>query len=157
MTLPWPWDNYPMKPTTNPCHHVYLAWVSTCLYMTHSYKTLRVKGTILWWPLVTLSMHRKYADPLKLTWYIVRFKKKWSTKIPRGGGGGGLWLLTHGLNVFASEIQMRLLSLRLHNKLPVFTKHVCETKCLLHFSVRHVELAMNRHFTGSLGEWKSGF
>ena len=55
------------------------------MYMTHSYTTL-----------VTLSMHRKSADQLKLTWYKVRLKKMWSTKIP-GGGGRGFRLSAHGL------------------------------------------------------------
>ena len=53
-------------------------------YMTHSYTTLRVKGTILRWPLVTLSMHRKSADHLKVTWYIVRLKKYGLQKYPGG-------------------------------------------------------------------------
>ena len=26
MTAPWPLDNSPMKPNTNPCHHMYLGW-----------------------------------------------------------------------------------------------------------------------------------
>ena len=31
-------------------------------------------------------MHRKSADLLKVTWYIVMLKQIWSTKIPKGGG-----------------------------------------------------------------------
>ena len=54
--------------------------------MTHSYTTLSVKGTILRWPLVTLSMHRKSADHLKVTWYIVRLKK-YGLQNTQGGGG----------------------------------------------------------------------
>ena len=88
-----------MKPTTNPCHHVYLAWVSTYLYDTflyhpkgQGYHTSMTPGD--------LTLHRKYADHLKVTWYIVRLKKIWSTKIPRGKGGGeGLRLSAHGLCV----------------------------------------------------------
>ena len=93
MTLPRPWDNSPMKSTTNLCHHVYL-------YMTHSYTTLRVKGTILRWPLVTLSMHRKSADLLKVTWHIVRLKKYGLQKYPRGGGRG-FRLSAYGLQALA--------------------------------------------------------
>ena len=66
-------------------------------YITHSYTTLRVKGTILRWPLVPLSMHRKSSDHLKVTWYIVRLKKIWSTKISRGEG---FRLSAHGLYVY---------------------------------------------------------
>ena len=54
-------------------------------YMTHSYTTLSVKGTILRWPLVTLSMHRKSADQLKETWHIVRLKKYGLQKYAGGG------------------------------------------------------------------------
>ena len=85
MTLPWPWDNSPMIPSTYPCHHVYLAWVSTYLCLYHP----KGQNTLLRWPLVTLSMHRKSADHLKVTWYIIKFKKKLSTKVPRGEGGAG--------------------------------------------------------------------
>ena len=31
----WPLDNSPMKPNTHPCHHVYLTWVSTYLFLYH--------------------------------------------------------------------------------------------------------------------------
>ena len=53
------------------------------------YTTLRVKGTLLRWPLVTLSMHRKFADHLKIPWYIIRLKQIWSTKVPREEGDTG--------------------------------------------------------------------
>ena len=87
MTSPWPWNNSPIKPHTYPCHHVYLAWVLT--YNIYFYTTLKVKDTLLLWPLVTLSMHWNSADHLKVTWYIIRLKKIWSTKAPRGEGGTG--------------------------------------------------------------------
>ena len=37
---------------------------------------------------MTLSMHRKSGDHLKVTWYIVRFQKNMVYKNTRGGGGG---------------------------------------------------------------------
>ena len=71
-------------------------------YITHSYTTLRVKSTILRWPLVPLSMHRKSSDHLKVTWYIVRLKKIWSTKIwsTKISMGEGFRLSAHGLYVY---------------------------------------------------------
>ena len=81
MTLIWPpvWNPPPTHVTTCTC----LGFRPS--YMTHSYTTLRVKGTLLRWPLVTLSMYKKSADHLKVTWYIVRLKNM-VYKIPRGGG-----------------------------------------------------------------------
>ena len=83
MTLPWAWDNSPIKSNTYPCHHVYLAWVSTYLFLYHP----NGQGYLNRWPLVTLTMCRKSADHLKVTWYIIRLKTNWSTKVSRGGGG----------------------------------------------------------------------
>ena len=91
MTLRWPYQDLGITPLWNPrpTHVTMCTWLEfRPSYMTHSYTTLRVEGTILRWPLVTLSMHRKTADHLKVTWYIVKLKKIWSTKIPRGGGEG---------------------------------------------------------------------
>ena len=31
LTSQWPWDNPPMEPNTNRCHHVYLDWIPTDL------------------------------------------------------------------------------------------------------------------------------
>ena len=56
------------------------------VYMTYFHTTLRVKGTILRWPLVTLSMYEKSADHPKVTWYIMRFKKNMVYKNTQGGG-----------------------------------------------------------------------
>ena len=98
MTLRWPYQDLGITPLWNPrpAHVTMCTWLEfRPSYMTHSYTALRVKGTILRWPLVTLSMHRKSADHLKVTWYMVKLKKKWFTKIP--GGGGLVRLSAHGL------------------------------------------------------------
>ena len=90
MTLRWPHQDLGITPLWNPrpTHVTMCTWLKFRPgYMTPSYTTLRVKGTILWWPLVTLSMHRKSADCLKVTWYIVRLKNM-VYKNTRGGGGG---------------------------------------------------------------------
>ena len=86
MTLRWPYHDLGIIPLWNPTptHVTMCTWLE--FLPIYFYTTLRVKGTLLWWPLVTLSMHRKSADHLKVTWYIIRFKKIWSTKVPRGGG-----------------------------------------------------------------------
>ena len=90
LTLRWPYQDLGITPLWNPrpTHVTMCTWLEfRPSYMTHSYTTLRVKGTILRWPLVTLSMHRKSADYLKVTWYIVRFKKNMVYKNTQGGGG----------------------------------------------------------------------
>ena len=88
MTLRWPYQDLGITPLWNrrPSHVTMCTWLEfRPSYMTHSYTTLRVKGTILRWPLVTLSMHRKSAVHLKVTWYIV--VKKMVYKNNQGGGG----------------------------------------------------------------------
>ena len=90
MTLGWPYQDLGITPLWNPppTHVTMCTWLDfRPSYMTHSYTTLRVKGAVLRWPLVTLSMHRKSADHLKVAWYIVRLKKIWFIKTPRGRGG----------------------------------------------------------------------
>ena len=97
VTLKWPYHDLGITPLwyQTPTDITMCTWLEfRPSYITHSNTTLRVKVTILQWPLVTLSMHRKSADHLKVTWYMVRLKKIWSTKIPRGGGGR---LSVHGL------------------------------------------------------------
>ena len=89
VTLRWPYHDLGITPPwkSPPTLVTMCTWLGFWpIYITHSYTTLRLKGTILRWPLVTLSMHRKSADHLNVTWYIIRLKKIWSTKIPRGGG-----------------------------------------------------------------------
>ena len=88
MTLRWPYQDIGITPIWNP--QPTLVTMCTWLefrpsYMTHSYTTLRVKSTIRRWPLVTLCMHRKSADHLKVTWYIVKFKKNMIYKDTQGG------------------------------------------------------------------------
>ena len=89
MTFRWPDQDLGITPLWNPppTHVIMCTWLEFWpSYMPHSYTTLRVKGTILRWPLVTLAMHGKSVDHLKVTWYIIRLKKIWFTKITRGGG-----------------------------------------------------------------------
>ena len=84
-TLRWPYHDLGITPNT---YHVTMCtWIG--FRPIYFYTTLRIKGTLLRWPLVTLSMHRKSADHLKVTWHIIRLKKIWSTKVPRGRGGEG--------------------------------------------------------------------
>ena len=87
MTLRWPYHDLRINPLWNPTptHVTMCTWLG--FRPIYFYTTLKVKGTLLPWPLVTLSMHRKSADHLKVTWYIIRLKKIWSTKVPRGRGG----------------------------------------------------------------------
>ena len=77
-TLRWPYHDLEITPLWNPTptHVTICTWLG--FRPIYFYTTLRVKGTLLTWPLVTLSMHRKSADHLKVTWYITRLKK-WST------------------------------------------------------------------------------
>ena len=122
MTLRWPYQDIGITPLWNPrpTHVTMSTWLELRpSYKTHSYTTLRVKGTILRWPLETLSMHRKSADHLKVTWYIVRLKKIWSTKIPRGGGGGGDgWLSAYDLFILPGA-NMHEIANGWHNVWPV--------------------------------------
>ena len=88
ITLRWPYQDLGITPLWNarPTHVTMCTWLEfRPSYITHSYTTLRVKGTILRWPLVTLSMHRKSADHLKVTWYIVSLKIYGLQKYPGGG------------------------------------------------------------------------
>ena len=124
MTLPWPWNNsLPSKHKTYVWHFALLdqrlvnVMQMLCVYWVGNAKpihvtmytwlgfrpiyfstTLRVKGTPLRWPLVTLSKHRKFADHLKVTWYIIRFKKYGLQKYPGGRGGGYRWAQGLGLH-----------------------------------------------------------
>ena len=99
ITLRWPYKDLEITPLSNPrpTHVTMCTWLQfQPSYMTHSYTTLRVKSPILRSPLVTLSMHRKFADHLKVTWCIVRLKKIYGIqKYP--GGVGGFRLSAHGL------------------------------------------------------------
>ena len=71
MTLRWPYHDLGITPLWNPTptHVTMCNWLG--FRSIYFYNTLRVKGTPLGWPLVTLSMHRKSADHLKVTWYII--------------------------------------------------------------------------------------
>ena len=83
MTLRWPYQDLGITPLWNPppTHVTMCTWLEfQPSYITHSYTTLMVKGYR--WPLVTLSMHRKSADHLKVDWYIVRLKKYGQQKYP---------------------------------------------------------------------------
>ena len=86
MTLRWPYHDLGITPLWNstPTNVTMCTWLG--FRPIYFYTTLRVKGTILRWPLVTLPMHIKSADHLEVTWYIVMFQKMWSTQIPRGRG-----------------------------------------------------------------------
>ena len=85
----WPYHDLGITPLWNPTP----THVTTCTWLwfwpIYFYTTLRVKGTILWWPLVTLSMHGKSADHLKVTWHIIRLRKNILYKNTRRGGTGG--------------------------------------------------------------------
>ena len=87
MTLRWPYHDLGITPLWNPT----LTHVTMCTWPgfrpIYFYTTPRVKGILLRWPLVTLSMHRKSADHLKVTWFIIRFKKNmfYKSSLPRGG------------------------------------------------------------------------
>ena len=84
-----------MKANTNPCHYVYLVWVSTYLYDTFLYNT-KVQGYHTSMTLVTLSMNRKSADHLKSN--LVHNKVKQIFVVHKSpGGGGGFRLSAHGL------------------------------------------------------------
>ena len=72
-----------MVPT--PTHVTMSTWLG--FRPIYFYTILRVKSTLLRWPLVTLSMYNKSADHLKVTWYIIR-KINMVYKSTRGGGGG---------------------------------------------------------------------
>ena len=86
VTLRWPYHDLGITPLWNPTptHATMCTWLG--FRPIYFYTTLRVKGTILRWSLVNLSMHRKYADHLKVTWYIIRLKNIWCAKMPRGSG-----------------------------------------------------------------------
>ena len=91
MTFRWPYQDLGITPLWNPppTHVTMCTWLKfrpSC--MSYSYTTLRVKGTILRWPLVTFSIHRRSADHLKVTWYIVKVRKNMVYKNTQGGGGG---------------------------------------------------------------------
>ena len=99
MTLRWPYQDLGITPLWNPrpTHVTMCTWLEfRSSYMTHSYITLRVKGTLHRWPLVTLSMHRKFAAHLKVAWYLVRLKKYGLQQYP-GRGGGWFRLSAHRL------------------------------------------------------------
>ena len=87
LTLRWPYHDLRITLLWNPTP----THVTMCIWLgfrpIYVYTTLRVKGTLLRWPLVTLSMHRKSADHLKVTWSIKRLKKYGLQKYPGGGGG----------------------------------------------------------------------
>ena len=116
VTLRWPYHDLGITPPwkSPPTLVTMCTWLwIRPIYITHSYTTLRLKGTILRWPLVTLSIHRKSADHLKVTWYIIRLKKIWSTKIPRGEGFDFqpmvyfflTWIADRGTNPWARTLQ----------------------------------------------------
>ena len=90
MTLIWPHHDLGITHLWNPTP----THVTMCIWLgfrpIYFYTTLRVKDTLLLWPLVTLSMHRKSSDHLKVTWYIIRFKKNMVYKSTQGEGGGGV-------------------------------------------------------------------
>ena len=88
MTLTWPHHDLGITPLWNPTptHVTMCTWLE--FRPIYFYTTSRVKGTLLLWPLVTLSVHRKSADHLKVTWYIIMLKKNMVFKSTRGGGGG---------------------------------------------------------------------
>ena len=91
MTFRWPYHDLGITPLwyPTPTHVTMNTWLG--FRPIYFYTTLRVKGTLLRWPLVTLSMHSKSADHLKVTWYIIGLKKYGLHKylVGRGEGGGG--------------------------------------------------------------------
>ena len=70
MTFRWPHHDLGITPLWNPTptHVTISTWLGfRAIYFHTTLRvkgTLTVKGTILRWPLVTLSMHRKSADQL---------------------------------------------------------------------------------------------
>ena len=86
MTLRWPYQDLRITLLWNPrpTHVTMCTWLR--FRPIYFYTTLRVKGTLLRWPLVTLSMYRKSADHLKVTWYIISFFLNMVYKSRQGGG-----------------------------------------------------------------------
>ena len=135
MTLIRLYQDLRITPLWNPrpTHVTRCTWLEfRPSYMTHSYTTLRVKCSILRWPLVTLSMHGKSADPLKVTWYIVRLKKIWSTKIPRGVGGSAFspWSI-YKLPSFSTERTEKHHFDVYHNRVFGYARHSVRLKSTL--------------------------
>ena len=88
LTFRWPYHDLGITLLGNPTptHVTMSTWLG--FQPIYFYTTLRVKDTLLRWPLVTLSMQRKCTDHLKVTWYIIRLKKCGLQKYPGGGGRG---------------------------------------------------------------------
>ena len=112
--LPWPWYNSPMKLNTYQCDHVYLAWVSTYLFLYHpkgqGYHTSMTSGDLV---------HAyKLCRPPKVTWYIVMFQKMWSTQIPRGRGYSWAHARYNSLNLhtLATSIQKHIICCAVHSR-----------------------------------------
>ena len=84
MTFRWPYHDLGITPLwyPPPTHVTMNTWLG--FRSIYFYTTLRVKGILLRWPLMTLSMHSKSADHLKVTWYIIRLKKYGLHKHPVG-------------------------------------------------------------------------
>ena len=76
-----------MKANTNPCHYVYLVWVSTYLYDTFLYNP-KVQGYHTLMTLVTFPMNRKSADHLKSNLVHNKVKKNFVVHKSPGGGEG---------------------------------------------------------------------
>ena len=130
MTLRWPYHDLVITPLWNPTptHVTMCTWLG--FRPIYFYTTLRVKGTLLRWHLVSLFEHSKSADHLKVTWYIIGFKKIWSTKVPRGGGGRGLQVSPRS-NMHTWRINERLCAISLFKILAGW--HQKKSLSVIHF------------------------